>query len=327
MNLIEKSVVVTGANGFLGRHIISELETRGLTESSFYRDIPVSEMGPGRVLTFGSAQFDLTKEASVQEMYSECKPQVIIHLAARVGGIGINRKKPGTFYYDNLMMGTLLMEYARHNNVEKFVAIGSICAYPKHTPVPFKEEDLWVGFPEETNAPYGIAKKGMLVQGQAYRQEFGFNSIYLLPVNLYGPGDNFNPETSHVIPALIKKCVEARDSGASHIECWGTGQATREFLYVEDAAKAIVLAAEKYDGAEPINVGSGHEVPISILVETIARLVKFKGAIKWNAAYPDGQPRRCLDVARAKKEFNFQAMTTLEDGLAKTVEWYEKSCN
>ncbi len=325
MNLTEKSIVVTGAGGFLGQYVTRELEARGLVEGPLYRDISTTETGPGRVLTFGSDQFDLTKEGNVEDLFNNCHPNVVIHLAARVGGIGINRKKPGTFYYDNLMMGALLMEHARRNDVEKFVAVGTICAYPKHTPVPFKEEDLWNGYPEETNAPYGIAKKAMLVQAQAYRQEFGYNAIYLLPVNLYGPGDNFNPETSHVIPALIKKCIEARDSGADHIECWGTGRATREFLYVEDAAKAIVLATEKYDGEEPVNIGNGHEIPISTLVEVVAKLCGFKGTIKWDAAYPDGQPRRCLDIARAKEKFGFQATTTLEDGLAKTIEWYEKS--
>lgn len=325
MNLAEKSVVVTGAGGFLGQHVVNELLTRGLEEGPLYRDIPTTETGPGRVLTFGSDQFDLTNEGNVQDLFNNCQPDLIIHLAAEVGGIGINRKKPGTFYYKNLMMGALLMEYARRNDVEKFVAVGTICAYPKHTPVPFKEEDLWEGYPEETNAPYGIAKKAMLVQAQAYRQEFGLNGIYLLPVNLYGPGDNFDPETSHVIPALIKKCIEARDSGADHIECWGTGQATREFLYVEDAAKAIVLAAERFDGPEPVNIGNGQEVPIFVLVETIAKLTGFKGEIRWNPAYPDGQPRRCLSTTRAKEKFGFQATTFLEEGLAKTIEWYEKT--
>ena len=327
MDLTTKTLAITGGNGFLGLHVCEALRRRGLTihplarPDNAYMNVPA----PGIAYSVRSADYDLTHERSVHQFYSACKPDIIIHLAAVVGGIGANRKHPGTFYYKNLLMGALLMEHARLHKVEKFVATGTICAYPKHCPVPFKEEDLWDGYPEETNAPYGIAKKAMLVQAQAYRQEFGFNAIYLLPVNLYGPGDNFDPNSSHVIPALIKKCIEARDSNAASIECWGTGTATREFLYVADAADAIVRATETYNGAEPVNIGNCHEVPISTLVEVIAKLCGFKGKITWNSAYPDGQPRRCLDTQRAKKEFNFQATTTLEEGLAQTVEWYERN--
>lgn len=308
MNQTDKKVLITGGNGFLGRHVVANLHNRGVTP-----------------ITFGSNEYDLTNEHNVAALYKTHEPEIVIHLAAVVGGIGANRKFPGTFYYKNLIMGAFLLEYARRHKTEKTVAVGTICAYPKYTPAPFKEDDLWAGYPEETNAPYGIAKKAMLVQAQAYRQEFGLNTIYLLPVNLYGPGDNFNPESSHVIPALIKKCVEARDSGATNIECWGTGNATREFLYVEDAAEAIALATEKYNEPDPLNIGSGHEVPISSLVEIIAKIAGFKGKIIWNPNYPDGQPRRYLDTSRAKEKLGFQAQTTLEEGLAKTIEWYEKN--
>lgn len=327
MDLTTKTLAITGSNGFLGLHVCEALRQRGLTIRPLARpdDAYMNNATPGVAYGVRSADYNLTHEQAVHRFYSACKPDIVIHLAAVVGGIGANRKHPGTFYYKNLLMGALLMEHARLHRVEKFVATGTICAYPKHCPVPFKEEDLWDGYPEETNAPYGIAKKAMLVQAQAYRQEFGFNAIYLLPVNLYGPGDNFDPNSSHVIPALIKKCIEARDSNAASIECWGTGTATREFLYVADAADAIVRATETYNGAEPVNIGNCHEVPIATLVETIARLTGFKGKITWNQAYPDGQPRRCLDTQRAKKEFNFQATTTLEEGLAKTVEWYERN--
>lgn len=327
MDLATKTLVITGGNGFLGQHVCEALRNRGLTTKTLQRfdDAYMNVPGPGIAYSVRSKDYDLTNEHAVHRFYRACHPDIVIHLAAVVGGIGANRKHPGTFYYKNLMMGALLMEHARLRKVEKFVATGTICAYPKHCPVPFREEDLWHGYPEETNAPYGIAKKVMLVQAQAYRQEFGFNAIYLLPVNLYGPGDNFDPESSHVIPALIKKCIEARDSNSASIECWGTGTATREFLYVADAAEAIVRATESYDGAEPVNIGNCHEVPISTLVETIAKLCKFQGKILWNPAYPDGQPRRCLDTQRAAKEFGFQATTTLENGLAHTIAWYERN--
>lgn len=324
MDLANKTILVTGSNGFLGKHVCQALTKRGIRDlGTLDHNVIIAPKKPG-FIGVRSADFDLTNERRVKDCYAALRPDVVIHLAARVGGIGINRKKPGTFYYDNLMMGALLLEHARRSEVEKFVAVGTICAYPKHCPVPFKEEDLWAGYPEETNAPYGIAKKAMLVQSQAYRQEFGFNSIYLLPVNLYGPGDNFDPDSSHVIPALIKKCLDAKAVGADSIECWGTGMATREFLYVEDAAEAIVLATEKYDGAEPINIGNGQEVPIFSLVETIAKLTGFQGEIRWNSNFPDGQPRRCLDTQRAETEFGFKASTTLEDGLATTIDWYLK---
>lgn len=326
MNLKEKIVTITGGSGFLGTHVSEKLIQRGLTnygELARWSD-ELTAHSPGTFSTCRSATFDLTTEVGVSQYYRSSTPNLVIHLAAVVGGIGINRKKPGTFYYKNLMMGALLMEYARRHNVEKFVAVGTICAYPKYTKVPFREEDLWDGYPEETNAPYGLAKKVMLVQAQSYRQEFGFNAIYLLPVNLYGPGDNFNPDSSHVIPALIKKCIDARENGDGSITCWGTGTATREFLYVGDAAEAIVLAAENYEGHEPINIGAGSEIAIKDLVEIIAKLTKFNGTIKWDASYPDGQPRRCLDVERAK-QFGFSAKTKFEDGLAATIDWYERN--
>jgi GDP-L-fucose synthase len=253
------------------------------------------------------------------------KPDIIIHLAAVVGGIGANREHPGKFFYENLMMGVQLIEEGRVRNIEKFVAIGTICAYPKFTPVPFKEDDLWIGYPEETNAPYGLAKKMLLVQSQSYRQEYGFNSIFLLPVNLYGPGDNFKPESSHVIPALIKKCVDAINNGDKYIECWGTGSASREFIYVSDAAEGILLATEFYNGDEPVNIGAGFEITIKDLVEKIAKLTGFKGEIRWDPSKPDGQPRRCLDTSRAKKLFGFEAKTDFDAGLKATIEWYRKN--
>jgi GDP-L-fucose synthase len=247
---------------------------------------------------------------------------LVVHAAAVVGGIGANRANPGRFFYENLVMGALCMEEARLARVKKFVAVGTICAYPKFTPVPFKEEDLWSGYPEETNAPYGLAKKMLLVQAQAYRQQYGFNSIFLLPVNLYGPGDNFDPASSHVIPALIRKCFEANRQNLEEIEIWGTGKATREFLYVEDCAEAIALASERYDGAEPVNIGAGTEISIKSLAETIARISGFEGRFRWDATKPDGQPRRCLDTSRATREFGFKASTPFERGLASTIEWY-----
>ena len=255
-------------------------------------------------------------------MYDDMKPDIVIHLAAVVGGIGANRRHPGRFFYENLMMGAQLIEQGRRCGLEKFVAIGTVCAYPKHTPVPFKEEDIWSGYPEETNAPYGLAKKMLLVQSQAYRQEYGFNSIFLLPVNLYGPGDNFDPETSHVIPAIIKKCVDAIESGQDYIECWGTGNVSREFIYAADAAEGILLATEGYNDAKPVNIGSGTEIRINRLAEKIAKLTGFDGSIRGDFSQPDGQPRRCLDVSSAKNLFGFEAKTPLDDGLKATIEWY-----
>jgi len=268
------------------------------------------------------AEFDLVHEADVRRLYDVHHPGVVIHLAALVGGIGANRARPGNFFFDNLVMGALLMEYGRQAGVEKFVAIGTICAYPKLTPVPFREEQLWDGYPEETNAPYGLAKKMLLVQSQAYRAQYGFNSIYLLPVNLYGPRDSFDPRNSHVIPALIRKLVEAVERGDDAVEVWGTGRATREFLYVDDAAEGIVRATELYDGPEPVNLGAGFEISIRDLAELIARLTGFTGRLVWNASQPDGQPRRCLDTSRAAAYFGFRATTPFEDGLRRTIDWY-----
>jgi GDP-L-fucose synthase len=303
-----KRIVVTGGAGFLGSYIIQGLRDRGCREIL----VPTIE------------EYDLVKIEDVRRMYSLMKPDIVVHLAAVVGGIGANREHPGEFFYKNLMMGVQLIEEARLSGIEKFVAIGTVCAYPKFTPVPFKEDDLWSGYPEETNAPYGLAKKMLLVQSQAYRQEYGFNSIYLLPVNLYGPRDNFNPASSHVIPALIRKCVEAVDRGDKYVECWGTGSASREFIYAADAAEGILLATERYSGAEPVNIGAGFEITIKDLVELVARLTGFKGEIRWDSSKPDGQPRRCLDTTRAKKLFGFEAKTRFEEGLRATVEWYVK---
>jgi GDP-L-fucose synthase len=267
--------------------------------------------------------YDLVKLEDIIRMYGDMKPDIVIHLAAVVGGIGANRRHPGEFFYKNLMMGVQLIEQARLRNIEKFVAIGTVCAYPKFTPVPFKEEDLWNGYPEETNAPYGLAKKMLLVQSQAYRQQYGFNSIFLLPVNLYGPGDNFDPAGSHVIPALIKKCTDAVDSGAQYIECWGTGKVSREFIYAADAAEGILLATELYNGPEPVNIGAGFEITIKELAEKIVKLTGFKGEIRWDSSNPDGQPRRCLDVSKAKKYFGFEAKTSFDEGLKATIDWYK----
>ena len=302
-------IVVTGGAGFLGGFVVRELKALG------YQNIVV----PRR------REYDLTREADVERLYADHKPAVVMHLAAEVGGIGANRDNPGRFFFANAAMGLHLIEGARKNNIKKFVQVGTICAYPKFTPVPFKEEDLWDGYPEETNAPYGVAKKALMVMCQAYRQQYGLNSIYLLPVNLYGPNDNFDLHTSHVIPALIRKCVEARDRGNQQITAWGTGSASREFLYVEDCAKGLVTAMEKYDSTEPMNLGSGREITIKDLTELVARLANFKGKIIWDTTKPDGQPRRCLDVTRAKKEIGFVAGTSLEDGIAKTIAWYEKN--
>lgn len=309
MNFTEKRICVTGGLGFLGSHLIDRLKARGC-KNVFIAD---------------RDKYDLTKEAEIVRMYEEIKPDIVIHLAAVVGGIGANREHPGSFYYLNMVMGAMLIEQARLHKIEKFVALGTICAYPKFTPVPFKETDLWLGYPEETNAPYGLAKKMMMVQLQAYRQEYDFHGIYLLPVNLYGPRDNFDDRSSHVIPALIKKCVEAKEAGADSIEVWGTGKATREFFYVEDAAEAIALAAERYDGIEPVNLGAGFEISIKDLVELIAKLTGFTGKIVWDSSKPDGQPRRCLDTSRAKEYFGFQAHTNFEEGLKKTIEWYKEN--
>lgn len=303
-----KRIVVTGGSGFLGRFVVDRLLSRGVTREQVF--IP-------RRATEDLRLFDVCRRVVEGQ-------DIIIHMAATVGGIGINREKPGEFFYDNLMMGVQLMEAARQAGVEKFVAIGTICAYPKYTPIPFHEEDLWNGYPEETNAPYGLAKKMLLVQGQAYRQQYGFQSIYLLPVNLYGPYDNFDPKSSHVIPALIKKCVEAVETNAPSIEVWGDGTPTREFLYVEDAAEGIALATERYTGDDPVNLGSGMEISIRDLVTTIAQLTGFAGEIVWDTNKPNGQPRRCLDVSRAERGFGFRARTPFEEGLKRTIDWYRR---
>src|SRR5258706_9013050 len=278
-----KRIVVTGGSGFLGRHLVKQLES--------FPDV--------EIFVPRKESYDLVEIANVRRLLQDTKPDLLIHLADIVGGIGANQQNPGLFFYDNLMMGAQLIEEARVSEVRKFVAVGTVCSYPEFTPVPFREEDLWNGYPEETNAPYGLAKKMLLVQGQAYREQYGFDVIHLIPVNLYGPGDNFNPTSSHVIPALIKKCVDAREAGADHIEVWGTGSASREFLYVDDAAEGIVLATERYDGAEPVNLGVGHEITIRDLVDLIVSLTGFKGEVRWDATKPDGQPRRALDTSRA----------------------------
>ena len=305
LSLASKRVVVTGGSGFLGRHVVAALATRGCT-----------------VLVTRKAQYDLTRAADVERMYVDLKPEVVLHLAAVVGGIGANRDFPGRFFFENVMLGALTMEMARLHGVEKFVGIGTICSYPKLAPVPFLERDLWNGYPEETNAPYGIAKKMLLVQGQAYRQEYGFNAIHLLPVNLYGPHDNFDLQSSHVIPALIRKCVEAAEGGAPEIVIWGTGNATREFLFVEDCAEGIVLATERYDEPEPVNIGAGFEIGIRDLAELIAELAGFTGSLRFDRTKPDGQPRRMLDVTRAQNRFGFTATTEFRAGLRRTIDWY-----
>jgi GDP-L-fucose synthase len=302
-------VLVTGGAGFLGSHVVEELVRRGV--------------GRDNLILPRSVEYDLVEPGASARLLERTRPDVVVHLAAVVGGIGANRAHPGEFFYKNLMMGAQLMEEARLRNVRKFVSVGTVCSYPKHTPVPFREEDLWSGYPEETNAPYGIAKKALLVQGQAYRREYGFPSIHLLLVNLYGPRDDFDPATSHVIPALIRKCIEARDEGRDRIVVWGDGTPTREFLYVADAARGIALATERYDGVEPMNLGSGMEISIRELVERIAELTGFEGAIEWDTSQPNGQPRRCLDTSRADELIGFRASTSFEDGLRKTIQWYE----
>jgi GDP-L-fucose synthase len=308
LDLTKQRIVMTGGAGFLGKHLQQCLLARGVRQEQML--IPLIE------------DYDLTKEADCIRMYDRMKPDVVIHLAAEVGGIGANRENPGRFFYANMAMGLHLIEQARIRKLTKFVQVGTICAYPKFTPVPFKEQDLWNGYPEETNAPYGIAKKALLVMLQGYRQQYGLNGIYLLPVNLYGPGDNFHPASSHVIPALIKKCVDAIDAGKDQIECWGTGSASREFIYAPDAAEGIVLATEKYDKDEPVNIGAGFEITIKDLVEKIARLTGFTGKIVWDPTKPDGQPRRCLDTSRAQAEFGFKARTDFDKGLKATIDWY-----
>jgi GDP-L-fucose synthase len=304
---VSRRVTVTGGGGFLGTAVIARLRSAGAEEIFVPR----------------SRDYDLRTLEGVRQALADGKPDVIIHLAAVVGGIGANQENPGRFFYENAIMGIQLLEEARLAGVAKFVTVGTVCSYPKFTPVPFHEDALWDGYPEETNAPYGLAKKMLLVQGQAYRQQYGMNVIHLIPVNLYGPGDNFNPASSHVIPALIKKCVDAREAGSTQIEVWGTGNASREFLFVEDAAEGIVLGAERYDQPEPVNLGVGHEITIRDLAELIARLTGFTGVLRWDDSKPDGQPRRALDTSRAREAFGFVAKTSFEEGLRRTIDWYE----
>jgi GDP-L-fucose synthase len=305
--LADARITVTGGKGFLGKHLITAFQDKGCNKITV-ADLP---------------EYNLVNIADVKRLYVETKPDIVVHLAARVGGIGFNQENPATLFYDNIMMGTQLIHEGYLHGIGKFVALGTICAYPKFTPVPFREDNIWNGYPEETNAPYGLAKKMMLVQSQAYRRQYGFNSIFLLPVNLYGPGDNFDPRSSHVIPALIKKCIDAKRTGEGIIEIWGTGQATREFFYVEDAARAIVEATDKYNKSEPVNIGAGFEISIRDLVELITELTDYRGKIIWDHSKPDGQPRRMLDTSRAGEEFGFQATMNFRDGLKKTIAWYE----
>jgi GDP-L-fucose synthase len=307
--LIDHRILVTGGAGFLGRHVVAALKERGVT--------------PEQIVVPRSREYDLRDEDAVTRLYREHQPNVVIHLAAVVGGIGANAAQPGSFFYDNLLMGTHLLEHARQVGVQKFVAVGTICSYPKHTPVPFREEDLWNGYPEETNAPYGLAKKMLLVQAQAYRQQYGTNAIYLMPTNLYGPYDHFGPG-GHVIPMLVAKYLDALETGQDEVVAWGDGSPTREFLYVEDAAQGIVAAAERYDGADPVNLGSGKEISIRDLTECIAREVGYTGRITWDTSKPNGQPRRCLDTSRAWDSFGWRATTPFEHGLSQTVAWYRQ---
>lgn len=305
-----KRVIVTGGAGFLGSYVVEKLQSRGATE----------------VFVPRSADYDLRNITAIKQMLADGRPDIVIHVAARVGGIGANRDHPAEFFYDNLMMGVQLIHESWRLGVDKFVTIGTVCAYPKHTPVPFKEDDLWNGYPEETNAPYGLAKKALLVQGDAYRAQYGFNSIFLLPVNLYGPRDNFDLQTSHVVPALVRKCQDAKARGLRRIEAWGDGSPTREFIYAEDAAEGILLATERYNGALPVNIGSGDEVRIKDLTEMIARLVGFEGEIVWDPTKPNGQPRRKLDTNRAREFFGFESQMPLEEGLRRTIAWYQEHC-
>ncbi len=308
VSLRTRRVAVTGGGGFLGSWVVDGLRARGC-----------EPFAPP------STDHDLLAPDGPERFVAEARPEIVLHLAGVVGGIGANRANPGRFFYDNLMMGARLIEASRRAGVGKFVAVGTVCAYPERAPVPFREEDLWNGYPESTNAPYGVAKRALLVQLQAYREQYGFNGIYLLPVNLYGPRDNFDLESSHVIPALIRKCVEARRAAEPAVTCWGTGEATREFLYVADCAEAILEAAERYDGAEPINLGSGREIRIKELARMIAERTAFRGELIWDPSRPDGQPRRALDVSRARERLGFVAATSLEQGLTRTIEWFEQA--
>ena len=311
ISLTDKRILITGGAGFVGRYVVAALQARGCTQLFVPR----------------SADYDLRDMQQVVRVLDDAQPEIVIHLAAKVGGIGANREHPGEFFYDNLMMGAQLMEQSRLRGVQKFVAIGTICAYPKFTPTPFREDDLWTGYPEETNAPYGLAKKMLLVQAQAYRAQYGFNAIYLLPTNVYGPGDTFDAARSHAIPALIKKCMDAIAAGEDKIVLWGDGSPTREFLYAADCAEGIVLAAERYEESEPVNLGSGDEVRIRDLAEMIAETTGFRGSVVWDAAMPNGQPRRQVDASRAAEKFGFRASTPFKDGLRRTVEWYRASIN
>jgi GDP-L-fucose synthase len=307
MDIAGSRFLVTGGAGFLGRRVVAGLEAQAAQ----------------RVFVPRRAEYDLRDATAIRRCLADAQPDAVIHLAAVVGGIGANQENPGRFFYDNAIMGIQLIEEARRFGIGKFVTVGTVCSYPKFAQVPFREESLWDGYPEETNAPYGLAKKMLLVQGQAYRQQYGFNAVYVVPVNLYGPGDNFEPESSHVIPALIKKCIDAREAGAPYMEVWGTGTASREFLYVDDAAEAIVLAAQRYDGADPVNIGTGQEITIRELVELIVELTGFRGEMRWDASRPDGQPRRVLDTSRARQRLGFEATTSFREGLRATIEWYE----
>jgi len=309
MRLSDKRILVTGGGGFLGSHLMDALRAAGCEKIC----------APRR------RECDLTRAGEIEDLFATFRPEIVIHAAAVVGGIGANRTQPGRFFYENAIMGIQLIEAARRFQVSKTVVLGTICAYPKFTPVPFREEDLWIGYPEETNAPYGIAKKALLVQCQTYREQYGMNAVFLLPVNLYGPRDNFDLDSSHVIPALIRKCVEARDAGIPEVELWGDGTPTREFIYVKDAAEAIVAATASYDGAEPVNIGSGKEISILTLAQQIAHLTGFAGRFRWNASQPNGQPRRCLDTTRAAREFGFRASTPFDAGLRETIAWYEQN--